>query len=613
MQKIKRFLLPAAIVVSMVLLINIFIQISSQWRTLIFILGGVVGTLPLIKEITHSFKLKKIDLGIPVLATIVILFYVKEFWIACVFMLVIILGNIFKEYILWKVEQSVKEISRSLPDSAFLKTDEIREIKIKDIRKDDTLIVKAGGSIPVDGILLSDEAMLDESVITGESRLITKKKGDHLVAGSINQNNSLEMQVVNTSESSTLAQIHKLVEEAQSHSTQLSRFTTKFAFINSAVALIGTILIYVSTRNLLQALAFWIALVPVVFAIIVPVATTIGISKLAKNGIMVKTGEALENLTRIDSIVFDKTGTLTMGAPEINKIIILDKTFSETSLLELSASVEKYSEHPLSRAFIQKATTLNISFSPVDHIEIIKGKGLQGICKGKRVLIGSLHLIQEEGFMIPFEVQNTIKESESERSTAIFVIVDESLAGVIFLADQLRDHIKETMAALKNMQMKLTMLTGDNKIIAEKVAHDVGITRFYAETLPQDKIKYIQEFKSNGEKVIMIGDGINDAPALSESNVGIAMGLRGTDITLNSAKVVLLNDNIEVLPYTLLMSKKVLHIIRLDLYLATVIHVTAACLSVAGIITILGSAVIHQVSSVLVLLNTLRLFTIRKP
>ncbi|HVZ57709.1 MAG TPA: cation-translocating P-type ATPase [Chitinophagaceae bacterium] len=612
MRKIKGLLLPAAILSGMAVPVSLLHLVPVTWQASVYLSGAAAGLAPLALDVMQSLRQGKINLGIPVLITIGILLYMRQFLLADVFTLLILGGSLFKEFILWRVEQAVRNISRSLPDMAFRKTDVITKVHIQDIRMGDVLVVKAGARVPVDGILLSEEAVLDESVITGESRLITKGRGTRLVAGSINQASTFEMQVVSTSENSTLAQIHKLVEEAQRHGSQLSRFTERFALVNAGLALVGGIALYLVTRNLLQALAFWIALVPVVFAMIVPVATTIGISILAKKGILVKTGEALENITRINSIVFDKTGTLTRGTPEITRILILDGALDEKKLLALAASVENYSEHPLSRAFARKADAWHLEVPPAQDIQIIKGMGLQGTCQGRSVLIGSAQLVREGGMQIPAETAQLVNELAQTGDAPVYVLVDGRPAGIVFLTDLLRDQIGDTLASLRKMGMELTMITGDQKAVAEKVARELGLTRYYAETLPQDKLNMIRGFKASGERVAMIGDGINDAPAISEANVGIAMGLKGTDITLNSARVVLMNDHIEVLPYLIILSRKVLQIIRWDLYLASAIHLVAAALCVAGVISLLGSALIHQVSSVIVLLNTMRLFVLRK-
>ncbi len=611
MKKINIFLVPLACLSGIILLANLLKWITPPLTSGLFVAITVLAIIPMLQEIYLSARRKRMDLSLPVLVTLLILLYINEYWIAAIFAWMTLLGRIFKEYILWKVEKSVKEISKSLPDIAYLKGNTLREIPIQQIRKGDILVVKAGGRIPVDGILLSKEASIDESVITGESKPVYKTLNDILVAGSINQSDYLEMSATDTSSNSTLAQIHKMVEQAQSRNTQLARFTTYYALVTSIVALVGTIVIYFFTGEILRALAFWIALVPVIFAIIVPVATTIGISILAKKGIMVKSPEALEDLTRINSIVLDKTGTLTKGSPEISDIVVADNSTDKKLFLQLVASIEKYSEHPLARPIIKKASEQGITIHPAQDIQVLKGEGITGTCLSRKIAVGNKRLMDELSVTIPAVVEDITQKKEAEGNSVLYVAVDNLFSGTIYVSDPLRENIKDTMDKLKAMNVKLTMLTGDNKVVASGVANELGLSRYYAGLLPQDKIKYIQQFKSQGEKVIMTGDGINDAPALSEATVGIAMGLRGVDVTLNSARVVLVHDDIQALPYMLGTSKRVMAIIRFNLIIATTIHVTTAILSLIGIIGILGSALMHQVSSAVVILNTLRLFTVR--
>lgn len=612
MKKITRFLVPLAVLSGASLLLDAIGLLSPSAQCWVFSPVVALGALPLVFEILEAAKKGKADLGIPVFATLGILLYVGEFWIAAMFVFLILAGKIFKEYILWRVRESVKEISKSLPDTAFIKKKYgLQEIKIAALAVGDVVAVKAGGRIPVDGRLLSAEAAVDESVISGESKLQHKKAGDPLLAGAISQSGYLEMEATNTSANSTLAQIHRLVDEAQSRSTELSRFTTQFALGNALVALVGTVGVYWATGDLLKALAFWIALVPVIFAVIVPVATTIGIAVLAKRGVMVKSAEALENLTKIDSAVFDKTGTLTKGMPEIRTIRVVGGQYSESEFLRLVASVERYSEHPLARPIVRAAENKGLLTAPVERVEVVKGRGIAGQCEGIRIAIGNRSFMEEADVSVPEALTLETEKQEIEGATPLFAAFDGQLAGLIFVADLLREGIGTTLQRLSKQGLKLTMLTGDHEKVAAKVAETLGLTRYFAGLLPGDKIKYIQQFKDQGEKVLMTGDGINDAPALSEANIGVAMGLRGVDITLDAAEVVLLKDDIGALPGVLTTARRVFRIVRFNLAISTIIHIFAAGLSLAGVIGVVGSALVHQFSSVFVLTNTMRLFRLR--
>jgi len=606
MKKIIYAFLPLVTLAAVALILSFF---SFSWINYLLITSAILGLVPLVYENFSSLKAKRIDLGFPVLVTIIILVVLEEFRLAVIFVLLILLGQAFKEYILWRVEESVKSISKSLPDMAFVKKDrEVIEVKISEIKRGDTVIIKAGSRAPVDGVLLTAGASFDESVISGESKPVTKREGDKLIAGAINLSDYVEMRAIDTSENSTIAQVHKLVKEAQLRSAPLSRFTNRYAEITTAVALVLVVLVFLVWRNVLQALALWIALVPVIFAIIVPVATTIGISLLAKRGILIKHAEALENLTKIDTIVFDKTGTLTKGSPEISEIVTFS-SFDQKELLRLAASVEEYSEHHLAQPILRKAKKENIELLPVKEVHVLKGKGIVAECDKNKISIGSQEFMRESGVVIPDDVVRDVQSREEIGESAIFVAADKRLIGIIFVADKIREGAKSVLKQLEKMGFKSIILTGDNKIVANKIAKELDITEVHSELSPEDKIGFVQGFKSKNRKVVMVGDGINDAPALAEANVGIAMGLKGVDITLESAQAVLINDDLAMLPEIVNSSKATFKIIKDDLFIASTIHFLVAALVIFNVIGILGSTIFHQVSSALVLLNTMRLFT----
>ena len=605
MKKIIYTFLPLITILIVALSLSFF---PITWINYFLIASIVLGLLPLILELFSSLKAKKLDLGFPVVITIFILLFLGQIKIAATFVLLILFGQIFKEYILWRVKKSIKDISKSLPNTAFVKKQDIIEVRISDIRKGDIVVIKAGGRVPVDGILLTKEASFDESVITGESKPVGKERGEKIVAGAINLSDYAEMQAIDTSENSTIAQVQRLVEEAQSKKAPLSYFANRYAEITSLIALVLVIAMFLIWHNILQSLALWVALVPVIFAIIVPVATTIGISLLAKRGILIKNAEALENLTKANTFVFDKTGTLTKGLPEISEIITFS-SFDQKNLLQLAASVEKYSEHHLARPIIKKAKEDGLIFLPIKDIQILKGKGISAYHNKREVLIGNSKLMKEFGIFISDNTLKDVQEKEKAGNSTIFVALDKRLIGIIFMADQLREETKSVLMQLNKMGFKLVILTGDNKIVADNIAKELCVTEIYSELLPEDKINFIKSIKGEGRKVIMVGDGINDAPALAEANVGIAMGLRGVDITLESSQVVLINNDLTALPEIITSSKNIFKIIKNDLFIATTIHIFTAILVILNVIGIFGSAIFHQVSSALVLLNTMRLFS----
>ena len=585
----------------------------SAWQipggSFLLALSILFGLYPLAAQIFSELrKNKRIDLGLPVVITILILIFLGDLKTAGLFVFLILLGGFFKDYILWRVKESVEGISKALPNAAFVKTGGgTVEVKIEEIRKGQIVELRSGARVPVDGVLLAEHAPFDESVVTGESRPVPKKKGDRLVAGAINLGDYAEMEAAETSANSTIALVQKLVREAQSRSAPLSKFTNVYAELTVIVTVVLCATLYLATHNLIQALALWIALVPVIFAIIVPVSTTLGISILAKHGILIKSAEAVENLTKIDLIIFDKTGTLTKGKAEVTGILPVSG-WDHKALLGLAASAERYSEHHLASAIVRKAEEEKVELAAAQQPKSVKGKGITALCGEKRILLGNRLFLIDSGIKIPDDILNQVLEREEAGSTAVFMAVDSSLAGVFLIADAIRENAPSVVQKLRQMGLGVMMLSGDNEKVARKIAADLGITDVRAECLPQDKIAQISGLQKSGHKVAMVGDGINDAPALAEANVGIAMGLRGVDITLESAQAVLVHDDLAVLPEVIRSSRRIFKTIKIDLFIATAIHVGTGWLVVVKMIGILGSTLMHQASSALVLLNTARLF-----
>jgi len=600
----SRFLPPIAI--ALALLIDAIVPSVGRW---LLIFSVLFGLYPLVdKVVTELFKKKRVDLGLPVFFTMLALLFLGETRTAAVFVLLIIFGQLFNEYVLALVKKSVESISEELPKTALVKIGaEIVETKISDIAKGQTIALKAGSRVPVDGVLLGDRASFDESTVTGESRPIMKKRGHRLIAGAVNLDAYAEMEATETSGNSTIAQVKRLVSQAQSRSAPLSKFTDIYATVTVAAAIIFCAVFYYLSRDVIRVMALWVALVPVVFAIIVPVSMTLGISLLARRGILVKTAEGVENLNKIDTVAFDKTGTLTKGRPEVADIVAMPGHDWE-ELLSIAAGAERYSEHHLGVAITRLAEAEELDLPVVERPQIIKGKGISSNYGGKNLLIGSQAFLAESGVGVADETINLVHENEEVGASAIFMALGGQLAGVFFIVDAVRDNAWAVLQRLRDLGLDIIMLTGDSEKVARKIAGDLGIDDFRAGCLPQDKAAHIIDLKKSGRKVAMVGDGINDAPALAEANVGIAMGLRGVDLALDSAHAVLYYDDLAVLPEAIESSREIFRTIRNDLFIATFIHVLDAILVVSGVIGILGSAVLHQVSSSLVLMNTLQLF-----
>ena len=573
-------------------------------------LAAVFALLPYYVSIFQALRKKQLDLSLPPIITIYLLLYLGKGNVALIFILIILLGHLFKTIILERVKASIMSISEKLPKTATMKRqDKEIVVAIKDIVVNDILVVKSGERVATDALLLTDEALLDESVVTGESKPVPKKKGDKLLAGSINAGNYFEATALATAANSTLFQIQHLVSQAQNDKAPLAHVVSKYAWITTLCAVIGVGIIFFVTHDIIKALSFWIAVVPVVFAIIVPVATTIGITILAKSGILVKSSPSLENLTKADTILFDKTGTITEGNPAVEHILSVHGT--EESILTIAASIEKFANHPLSLPILQAAQDKKLGLLRIEDNKTIVGKGMSAQYNGKKLFVGNSILLQQQGVHITKEIVETVSSWERKGATPVYVGEDSQLLGVLFLLDKLRADAPTLFATLAQKGYEAIIVTGDKKEVAQTIAQELHHALFIADVRPEGKVDEVDKKVREGRNVVMVGDGINDAPALAKANVGIAMGGRGIDLTLNAADIVLLNNTIGTLPEMIVVAKKTFRIIKQDVVVATLIHLTAATLVVAGILNLVETAVIHEASSALVLLNTLRLFRVK--
>jgi Cu+-exporting ATPase len=451
------------------------------------------------------------------------------------------------------------------------------EIPIDDVVAGDILVVKPGSKVPVDGEVVAGESYVDESMITGEPIPPLKVKGSRVVGGTINTNSVLSVKATKVGRETVLAQIIQLVEDAQASKPPVQRIadTAVTYFIPAVLAIAATAFIVwffvfpVPPDPLLFALTTFVSVLvvacPCALGLATPTAVTVGIGRGAELGILIKNGEALEVAEKITTVVFDKTGTLTKGKPEVTDIIPVG--ISEQTLLGLAASVEKNSQHPLAQAVVRKAGSTGIAIEPADHFDTYGGKGVIATVLGETVLVGNRILMQENGVVIPDEVEERITTFEQDGKTVILIAAGTRMAGVIAIADTLKETSRESVRQLKTMGVHVVMITGDNKRTADAIARQIGIERVVAEVLPQDKAAGVKALQEKGEIVAFVGDGINDAPALAQADVGIAIG-SGTDVAIESGDVVLIKDDLLDSVAAIQLSKKVMGRIKGNIFWA---------------------------------------------
>ena len=532
----------------------------------------------------------------------------------------ILLGKTLEAISKGKTSESIKKLLGFMPKTAIvLKGLQEVEIPIKDVKVNDIILIKPGVKIPVDGVIIEGETVVDESMLTGESMPILKKVGDKVFSASINQNGSIKFKALTVGDKTVFSQIIKMVEDAQSSKAPIAKIADivsgYFVPTICIIAIISSVLWFLYTKNFEFSLNIFISVLiiacPCALGLATPTAIMIATGRGAENGILIKTGEALETAYKIDTVIFDKTGTITEGKPKISDILNLS-SLSDEKFLQIVASAEKLSEHPLSEAIVDEAKLLNIEFLNVKNFKSIIGHGLECEIDDKKILIGNQRLMQEKEIDISLILKDVDKFTE-EAKTPIFVAINNNIVGAIFVFDPLKDSSFDAINKLKKMNLDIFMLTGDNEKTAKSIAKKAGISHVFSEVLPKDKKNKVKELQDKGRIVAMVGDGINDAPALSQADVSIAIG-SGTDIAIETAQIILIKNNILDVVNAINLSKKTIINIKQNLFWAFFYNIVGIPIAM-GVLYIFGGPLLNpmfaafamSLSSISVLLNAIRL------
>jgi Cu+-exporting ATPase len=501
-----------------------------------------------------------------------------------------------------------------------------REIPIEEVETGDLIVVKPGGKIPVDGEVSEGCTSIDESMLTGESMPVEKKSGDKVYGATINKNGSIVFRATKVGADTVLAQIVKLVEDAQGSKAPIAKLADTvsgiFVPVVFAIAVLSAGGWLLAGQTFVFALTIFIAILviacPCALGLATPTAIMVGTGKGAELGILIKSGEALETAHRVRTVVFDKTGTLTKGEPEVTDVLPAPG-FSRQTLLSFAASAEKGSEHPLGDAILRAAAEENLSLFPATEFQALPGRGIEAAVQGKVLLLGNKNLMSESS-ILPAPAGEEADRLAGEGKTPMFMAVDNIFAGIIAVADVVKESSSRAVAALHRMGIEVVMITGDNKRTAEAIARQVGIDRVLAEVLPKDKAEEVKKLQAEGRRVAMVGDGINDAPALAQADIGIAIGT-GTDVAMESADIVLMRGSLTDVPTAFSLSRGVIRNIKQNLFWAFGYNVAGIPVA-AGLLFLFGGPLLNpmfaaaamSLSSVSVLTNALRLkrFTPKK-
>ncbi|MBG9565373.1 heavy metal translocating P-type ATPase [Brevibacillus agri] len=533
---------------------------------------------------------------------------------SAVLITLIILGKLFEALAKGRTSEAIKKLMGLQAKTATVIRDgKEMVIPLEEVVVGDSILVKPGEKIPVDGVVKSGTSAVDESMLTGESVPVDKKAGDPVIGATINKNGVLTIEATKIGKDTALAQIIKVVEEAQGSKAPIQRMADKISSIFVPIVVGISVITFIVWYFFLEPGNFTAALEPAIAVLVIacpcalglatPTSVMVGTGKGAELGILFKGGEHLEAAHKLNTIILDKTGTITKGEPSLTDVIALGNN-SELDLLTLVASAEKNSEHPLAQAIVKGAEARGVTLSPVTNFEAIPGFGLQAQVNDQRLLIGTRKLMKRYDIDTS-SVENQMQHLEDQGKTAMLVAINGALSGVVAVADTLKESSKEAIAQLKNLGLEVVMITGDNQRTARSIAQQVGITQVRAEVLPEDKAKEVEAFKQQGKKVAMVGDGINDAPALATADVGMAIGT-GTDIAMEAADITLMRGELTSIPQAITLSHKTMQNIKQNLFWALFYNSVGIPIAAAGLLAPWVAGAAMAFSSVSVVLNALR-------
>jgi len=574
---------------------------------------GLVGALIGVVFIGHSAlgTLMEGVFGIDVLATVAILasILVGEYIAAAIVVIMLGGGEVIEEIAFDRATSAIDKLVEGFPQNATVIRNGVEvTVPISDVNVGETVLVKPGGIIPVDGVILSGKASVNQASITGEPMPVQKTLGDDVFSGSIIELGALELEAVAIGDESTYGQIISMVTEAQLSKAPIVSLADKFASYYIPLILVIGLAVYFYTGELLRMASVFVIACPCALTLATPTAIVSSMGNSAKKGILIRHGESLEQLAKIDTLVFDKTGTLTEGKPRVVEVIGFDTSVSK--VLSLAAGAERHSEHPLARAVIEKAELDGITPAVCSDFEVYPGLGICVTGIEGKILVGAEKLLRERGISMPSETSSLL-EREGVNHTTIFVALNDILIGALLVSDAIREDVKDTIDEVhRSGSIKIVMLTGDRYEVAKEVGDLIGVDNVVADLMPNEKVAEIQKLRAQGKHVLMVGDGINDAPALAASDVGVAMGLTGTDIAIETAGITLATNRLDRIPQLLKIGKATMRIIKLNIGFALLVNFIGIILSVMGIVTPLVASMLHEGNAVLVMINSLRLLNV---
>ncbi|MBI1783288.1 MAG: cadmium-translocating P-type ATPase [Sphingobacteriales bacterium] len=592
---------------------------KSEMRGLeisLYILAYVIGGYQKAKEgLETLFKEKQLDVDLLMVVAAIGAASIGYWMDGAVLIFIFSLSGALEGYTMERTNKAIQSIMKLRPEEAVLfKSGTEQKVKVEDLKKGDVIIVRPGDRIAADGIIIDGYSAINQASITGEAIPVDKAKGDEVFSGTINGQGALQIEVSKPIEETMLAKIIHLVQEAQNEKPPTQLFVERFEGIYAKFVVITAVLLmtlphfmlnWTWSETIYRAMIFLVVASPCALVSSIMPAMLSGISNAAKKGILFKGGVHLENIGSVKAVAFDKTGTLTSGKPKVMDVLPL-QNITETELLRLAASIETLSQHPIAKAIVQAATEKNIPLERPKELQAIHGLGVHGSLNSVEYKIGKQEILKD--IIIPTEHLQKADELEAQGKTVIFVAANQQLIGLLSIQDTIRPQAKKVIDDLKAMGIKVALLTGDSKTTGNAIGKQAGIDEVYAELLPEQKVEAVRKLESKYGKVAMVGDGVNDAPALATAAVGIAMGSGGTDVAMETADVILMADNIENIPFAISLGRHTNRVVKQNVVFAIAVALTLVTLNfIGGVINLPKGVVGHEGSTVLVILSGLRL------
>ena len=621
--KNKIYILPSILLVLNILAIifHFFIKIPFKFELIPLTIGGFI----VIKStVLSTIKKRKITAGMLVVLALIGTTYVGEYLSGSIVSFMMIFGEFLEDLTMKKTQNAVRSLIQLVPHKCRKKIgNKFEQVSIREVRPGDIIQVIAGEKIPVDGIIQNGQSTINEAAITGESMPVDKTKNDKVFVGTLNENGVIEILTEKIGNETILGQIIKTVKNAQENKGNVQKTADKFAEFFLPTILLICVITALLTKDIMRVMSILVIACPCALVLATPTAVVASVGNAAKKGVLIKGGVVIEELAKVTTICFDKTGTITKGTPEVIDVLICDES-KRNEFFNTLAIVEKNSGHPIGKSIIKylvEKQKIDLNKIPNGEFNMLFGRGVNVKINDNSYEVSNRKVLDDLNFDIFDSKNNNIKSLSKKQicnfldheeklgRTALLVVSNGNILGCISVADTVRPYIKDTLNELKTLGIEdFVMLTGDNEYTAQAICDEVGIKHFKSNLLPQEKLDYIKGLQSEGKVVAMIGDGINDAPALTLANVGIAMGMAGTDIASDASDITLMSDRIDFLCETIALSKKTYSIIKQNIWIfAVCVNIIGILLSGLGFLNPIAAAIIHNASSIFVVLNSSRM------